>query len=488
MLQRLFSPKLLRKFRALAMSGSLAALFLFLAWQSIQAQEIEPLPPDLSASAKSVDTDEAQPGDTLQYTVVISNQGDQPASTVWMTDVLPAEVAYISDSIAVEGGGLYGVSNDVITWTGAVNNSASVQISFDAVLTDNLSGGDVVTNTADLNTDGFTTTLTAATTIFTDTSSVLFLPIVKWDIPVPEAPYLWPIGQPGADNDWTLEWSVSDATYIDEYEVQEAREPEFQDGSTIATTDASSLDVTKDVTPFNVYYYRVRASGPGGTGPWSNVRQAVGNYRDNFGDGTTGWAIRRQDTDDIENYSYYNDNHFVMEIDGRWDYGIGAPMQPAPAGPYAIETSVRLNSPDNLHSYGIIFGGDWDGTPCPNSDYSNCFNHYYRLNIIWHGSPDSMKVQLKRIDRHDPSSNAGRGPELFSDLTVKVNPPPKSYQVWRVEVYPSGLIKVFVNGNLVEEVMDDTYIGDPYFGVFASTDEYLGSEPWFDWYDVSVLP
>lgn len=487
-MSRLFSPTLLRKYRALALSVSMAALFLLLAWQTILAQGPEPLPPDLSTSTKSVDKDEAQPGDTLQYTVVISNGGDEPAAGVTMTDVLPAHVAYISGSIAVEGGGLYGVSSNVVTWTGAVNNSASIQISFSAILSESLSGGEAVTNTAQVDWNGSTIDLSAATTIVTDTGRTIFLPAIIYDFPIPPAPYIQPVGPPSADNDWTVTWSVWDATFIDEYEIQEARQANFEDATTIATTSASSVDVSKPVSPFPVYYYRVRAIGPGGTGPWSNVAEVVGNYRDDFGNGSTGWTIRRQDTDDIENYSYYNSNHFVMEIDGRWDYGIGAPMQPAPAGPYAIETSVRLNSADNLHSYGLIFGGDWDGTPCPNSDYSSCFNHYYRLNIIWFGSKDSMKVQLKRIERHDPGSNAGRGPELFSDLAVKVNPPPASYQVWRVEVYPSGLIKVFVNGKLVDEVMDDTFVDDPYFGVFASTDEYLGSEPWFDWYDVSVLP
>lgn len=476
------------RFRAIVISVIVASFGLFFAWQTIQAQEREPLPPDLSGSVKQVDKEEAQPGDTLRYTVVISNGGDQPAPNVWLTDALPVDVAYISDSISVSGGGLFGVSNNVITWTGAVNNEASVHISFDALLTDTLISGAEITNTANVNLNGTILTRTAVTTIFTDTSSTLWLPINLKSLPLPPLPTLAPIDGPGVDNDWTLTWSVTDATYVDEYEVQEATDPGFEDATTITTTDATSLEVTKEPSPYHSYYYRVRAIGPSGMSSWSNVEQVIGNYRDEFNDGRTGWTIRRQDTDDIENYSYYNAGHFVLEIDGRWDYGIAAPMQPAPDGAYAIETSVRMESPDNLHSYGIIFGGDWDGSTCPNSDYSSCLNHYYRLNIIWFGSPDSFKVIFSRIDRHAPINNAGRGPTLFERDTVRVNEPPSGYQVWRIEVRPSGLIRVLVNGNLVEEVIDDTYVDDPYFGVFASTDEYLGSEPWFDWYDVSVLP
>jgi len=476
------------RIRALSISVLVAAFGLLLAWQTLQAQEREPLPPDLSGSVKHVDKEEAEPGETLNYTVVISNQGDEPAATVSVTDALPAHVAYISDSISVLGGGLYGVSGNVVTWTGAVNNASSVQISFDAVLSDTLMSGDEVTNTVNLNFDGSILTRTAVTAVFTDTSDTVWLPAIPTSIPLPPTPDLGPIPGPGVDNAWTLVWSVSNSVYVDEFEVQEASDPDFSDAITVATTIDYFLEVEKDPSPYNVYYYRVRGVGPAGPGPWSDAQKVIGNYRDDFRDGTTGWAIRRQDTDDIENYSYYNDDHFILEIDGRWDYGIAAPMKPAPEGPYAIETRVRLNEPGNLNSYGLIFGGDWDGTRCPNSDYSSCLNHYYRLNIIWFASPDSFKVSLSRIERHDPNTNAGRGPTLWERDAVQVSRPPRSYQVWRIEVYPTGLIRLLVNDSLVTEVTDDTYVDDPYFGIFASTDEYLGSEPWFDWYDVSVLP
>ena len=55
-------------------------------------------------------------------------------------------------------------------------------------------------------------------------------------------------------------------------------------------------------------------------------------------------------------------------------------------------------------------------------------------------------------------------------------------------MYPSGLIKLFVNGNFVAEVVDSTYIDRPFFGAFSAVDEYTGLEAEFDWYKATILP
>jgi uncharacterized repeat protein (TIGR01451 family) len=64
---------------------------------------------------KEVNTTLAAPGDTLTYTIIIRNTGDEPADA-WLTDTLPAELTYATSSLTATLGS-FGVENDVITWT-----------------------------------------------------------------------------------------------------------------------------------------------------------------------------------------------------------------------------------------------------------------------------------------------------------------------------------------------------------------------------------
>jgi hypothetical protein len=270
--------------------------------------------------------------------------------------------------------------------------------------------------------------------------------------------------------------------------LQEANHPSFTNPTTIdVPVGTTSILRAKALSINNLYYYRVRAVGDFGITDWSNIQQVRGGYRDDFNDPASGWEMRRQDTDTVINDSFYRDGHFVLEMDSSYDYQIGGPMSPGPAVPYAIESQIRLVGVDNLHSYGLIFGGDWNGQECPNDDYSSCFNVYYRLNVIWSGNLDNqLTIQLKRIDFHD-GNNVGRGPDLIPAKTVNVNSPAEGYQILRVFVYADGLRQITVNNNLVGEVYDTMYINNPYFAAFSSTDEYNGLEAEFDYYQVSFL-
>ena len=48
-------------------------------------------------------------------------------------------------------------------------------------------------------------------------------------------------------------------------------------------------------------------------------------------------------------------------------------------------------------------------------------------------------------------------------------------------------VKFFVDGNQRATFSNTTYINEPYFGVFASTDEYKPSIWFFDYYQVTAL-
>jgi hypothetical protein len=107
--------------------------------------------------------------------------------------------------------------------------------------------------------------------------------------------------------------------------------------------------------------------------------------------------------------------------------------------------------------------------------------------VIWFGSPDRLRVNLKRIDVHDPDENTGQGITLipYRDMNVGDS---SDWNEWLIQVSSTGNIKVFVDDKVVGEGTDTKYINDRYFGVFASSNEYLGTEPWFDWFEVSPLP
>jgi hypothetical protein len=291
-------------------------------------------------------------------------------------------------------------------------------------------------------------------------------------------------------NNWDASWT-NGGTGVVTYELQEAHTANFVAPATYLVSEQSRT-MGQAASPDNYYCYRVRSIAGGHLGDWSNTACTVTNYWDDFSDDTTGWAIRRQDRDDVDNKFYYKNKNgedfFVLEIDGRWDYGIASPLRMAPQPPYAIESRVRLNEQDNLNAYGFIFGGDWDGTAsCPNNRYNDCFHHYYRLMFLWYGAPQHLRMQLKRIDFHDSGDNGGDGETLISYKDINVGIPPEGFKTWRIVVEEDGLIKIYVNGEKVAQATDDTYIHNPYFGVFAATDEYLGAEPWYDWYSVTAL-
>ncbi len=470
----------------LAAVGASLILALLMIIIVVNASIALPLDANLDGSTKKASASVATPGQTLRYTIVISNSGDLHANNVLMTDTLPISVTY-QGGLAVNVDNAftigYGESNGVITWTGSLGEQGQAAITFNARLTDTLMGGEVITNTAVITGAGTLFTRLATTSVITETT--LYFPIIFKAVPTP---YLLSLPRPTSSNQWAVSWNAPDPN-VTAYQLQEDDNAAFSSPVTYDIGGATTSHAIQHNASTNTHYcYRVRAFINAFNSDWSNARCLVGNYRDDFNDPSTGWTMRRQDTDSVVNQTYYRDGHFVMEMDSSWDYQIAGPMVAAPTPPYRLETRVKLVGRDNLHSYGLIFGGDWNGQQCPNADYSSCFNHYYRLNVIWFTSAGKMKYDLKRIDYHDPRNNAGRGDTLISTREVDVNSPAEGYQNWAVEVSPAGKIKIFVNGGLVGETTDTRYIGSPYFGSFSSTDEYNGLEAYFDWYESTALP
>jgi hypothetical protein len=415
-----------------------------------------------------------------------------------MTDTLPISMTYQQGSLnIVSGGGSAGESAGVITWTGALNNDDQAVIEFGALLDEGLEEGNEIVNTAVISGDGMLLTRTAMIVVDVNDATTAYMPFVSKAIPLPSTPVLNAIGHPNSNNSWTVSWSGG-GPYVISYELQEAQSSDFSGATTTNVGDVQSTQVTKALSWKNEYFYRVRALSASGPGDWSNVRNVIGGYRDDFTDANSGWALRRLTLLE-ETVSWYENGSFVLKVEDSWDWAIAAPYAKAPSVPYAIEFQMDPANLGNLVSGGGIFGGDWPGAICP--DYSTlmglyyhdlCFNHFYNTNTIWYGD---LKMLFERVDFLQWCPSCGGSPlkrlsydygQWFTiDPLPNVNDP-DGWNTYRIEVRADG-IKLFVNGGMIAESDDTMYVNEPFFGVFASTDEYSNSTWKWEYYQVVPL-
>lgn len=101
--------------------------------------------PDISL-VKSADTDNATLGDTIVYSVAVSNTGNLPANLT-LTDALPAGTVFIPNSVVVGTIPVPGVSPVTGINVGAVAVGSVITVTF-AVIVDSLPTPQVLTNTA----------------------------------------------------------------------------------------------------------------------------------------------------------------------------------------------------------------------------------------------------------------------------------------------------------------------------------------------------
>lgn len=326
-------------------------------------------------------------------------------------------------------------------------------------------------------------------------NNLSYLPVVFKPMPVIN---LNPIGRPNSANQWGLIWSSGGADLL-RYEVQEAHNSAFTAGLTSYNPGtATSIPFNHPPSLDNIYYYRVRAIYSHGSGPWSNVRSVQGGWRDDFNDFDSGWEMRR--TTYLEyTIGYYQDGTFTIIVDDDRDWTIFSPLVPAPEPPYAIEYVARLESPANHVSHGAVYGGDWNGQPCPDYNswdgiyrHHNCFNQFYNNNFNWDTA--RLRINFERVDflYWCPETPDCEGEPLLrrsvghSFAWTVLPDDDGAWHTWRIEVRPTGL-KMFVDGIEFASDADTTFVNNPYFGLFAATNEFTRSTLITDYYQVTYL-
>ena len=285
---------------------------------------------------------------------------------------------------------------------------------------------------------------------------------------------------------WLLSWSQTPAAVGEEYIIEESHSADFSTVTSYTTT-ATSYKITHAAGLNPVYYYRVRLNDS--RAPYSNNVTVTGAYYIDFSSSLSSWQLVKEDFDDTQNVlSRTGDGNMKMHVQGRWDFMITSPLVPAPEPPYRISTRIKFDGPGNLNTYGAIIGADWNGWPCPEyvvtGKYvvSNCFNNYYRNILLWNWGGNTMQSSVKQITQHTADKNAGRGDTFFDYTTINISSgSANDWNEWSWEVHPSGTINILAGDIVRQSFHSEAYINNRYWGFWASTDEYPGSDPLFDW-------
>jgi uncharacterized repeat protein (TIGR01451 family) len=94
---------------------------------------------NLSPSTKTVSPTGGDPGQTFTFTITLINNGQPLTQTTFVTDTLPAGLAYVPNTLAAPFG-TYDDTGGLLTWEGLLNPTPTVQITFQVTATGEMTG------------------------------------------------------------------------------------------------------------------------------------------------------------------------------------------------------------------------------------------------------------------------------------------------------------------------------------------------------------
>lgn len=269
-------------------------------------------------------------------------------------------------------------------------------------------------------------------------SPLVFLPLV---VVPPPTPTLDPILLSCDSNAWTLTWNAQ-SSLTTTYTVEEAFDADFAAPATYTTTE-TSLAFDYAPSPNNLFYYRVRAEGTFGSGPWSNTQSVLGGFLDDFSDVNSGWA---EDEGSAGAVGYVDQAYRVQAKQAGFLVTAMAPDSPRSS--YKAAVAARWadgSATDGI--YGLVFGGAAD------------LSQYYFLAVR------GQEFRLYYFDSTLPTSERLRGLNGWTPAgVINTGTTPNQLQVKRV----GDDIAVTINGSELGSWPDSAMTGATYAGVLAA--------------------
>ena len=245
-------------------------------------------------------------------------------------------------------------------------------------------------------------------------------------------------------NAWTMAWNDG-GTAVSAYLLEEAHEPAFTAPvpyMTTATTQALNHPPSTD----NLYYYRVRADGNWGAGPWSETQLVVGGFLDTFTDAGSGWPV----ADDAQGSAAYAGGAYLVGAK-QAGYLIAALAPDVARNGYRAAVDVQWaagSATDGL--YALVFGAAAD------------LNRYYFLAV----RPSAQSYRVYFFDGSLPAADRLRPLTAWTPSAAIHG----GAQMNHLEVTRVGDgIQAAVNGTAVGSWTDAAQTGATFSGVVVSS-------------------
>ena len=287
----------------------------------------------------------------------------------------------------------------------------------------------------------------------------VYLPIVAKAPPVLT---IDPIGLSCGSHAWTVAWTGGDET-VSDYVLEEAHDIAFTSPTVYTTTETFvALDHAPSVD--NLYYYRVRADGSWGAGPWSEMASVVGGFYDDFANTASGWPTADNTTGTVG----YQDNQYKIGVK-QAGYLISAAAPDVARDGYTVEADVQWapgSATDGI--YALVFGA------------TASFDNYYFLAV----RPDGQLFRLYFFDASLPTADRLRGIMSWTNSgVINSGAGMNSLHVTRI----GSNIQVSINDSDLGTWSDGALTGPTYAGLMATSNPaHPAAEARFDNFALST--
>ena len=210
-------------------------------------------------------------------------------------------------------------------------------------------------------------------------------------------------------------------------------------------------------------------------------------YETDFTHGIEPWKAVRWHKGASYDVTHNSGGSLDVKIKTNDTYVIVSPLIAGPQAPYNILFRAKLHDRKDKAQYGVIFGADWQGAPCPGDNSDGCFNHYYEFRARYRdiSGEKYMEYRIRRVDGHG-GNNVEQGTDLITWTRV-TGANAEDWNKWEVHYGSSGNIRVKANNvEQAQSARDGKYTLSRYFGVYAKAGENGSTNASFDKFDIAA--